>query len=346
MFLFVFGLPGEFAEWCDRVAVALARHALGPTELIAADTLEEIALNAMQTGVSQAVVSSRAPGGKLRAALVEARQNFVVALDDPGAALVDLVVGRGVDLAEAVQAVASGCGALVAYRSMPGALILRSDPGGQQPLATAAAIARHWRIAMADSEIAETVADLAADLPARPRHDRLAWWNGLPAADQEMATGALLPYIEQQAMGPWSSPSWTNELFFHGDGSYQRAAGPIEVTGRPRCLLCGPYIMLAPGAWSLVLTMLFTGSAAEHEFFVEINADRLLASDMIRPRQEGRASVTIDFLLSDTTEHPVFIRVSSVRAVFDGTIAVVSAALTRPAPAAEVAAPAHAPADV
>jgi hypothetical protein len=91
--------------------------------------------------------------------------------------------------------------------------------------------------------------------------------------------------------------------------------------------------MLPPGLWSLSLTMRFSREAAEHEFLVEICTEHPLASGTIRPQQEGSAEVTVDFALADSTEHPIAIRVNSLRAAFDGAITVVGATLVRAADA-------------
>ena len=333
MLFFVIGLPSAFAEWCDAVTAELARRALGPTESIRADTLEQIALNVIATGASQAVVSSRQPGGRLRAALVENRRNFIVALDDPGMALADLVLGHGVELAAATQAVASSCAALIGYTSAPGALILQSDRDWPQPAATVSAIARHFQIAIDDSEIVDLIAYLAAGDATRPLHDATAWWSGLAAADREMAAGALRAYLDDPGNAEALSITWTGDLFFRGDQPDERAAFPLDITGRARCLVSGPDIMLPPGSWSMTLTMLFSRGAAEHEFLVEICTDHPLASGPIRPPQEGSAEVTVDFALDDATEHEIAIRVSSLRAAFDGAITVVGATLVRAATA-------------
>src|SRR5438034_4995870 len=105
MFRFVFGLPGRFSEWCEAVAARLAEQALGPTTgRLHADTLEQLALGAMRVGTTQAVVFSRQPGSVLRRALVEAGQNFIVALDDPAVALVEQTLAGGVGLPAATRA--------------------------------------------------------------------------------------------------------------------------------------------------------------------------------------------------------------------------------------------------
>ena len=328
MFFFVFGLPGGFAEWCDAATTELARRALGPTELIRADTLEQIALQVIGTGMSQAVVSSRQPGGRLRAALVENGRNFIVALDDPRMALVELVLGQGIGLAAATQTMASSCAALIGYAAAPGALTLEGVRVPQEA-ETVAAIARHLRIAMDDSEIAEFIGNRAAPESTRSLHDAVAWWSGLAAPEREMAAGALAPYIEHRESGVLPSITWTGDLFFLGDRPNERASGPVDITGRARCLIAGPHIMLPPGSWSMSLTALFSRETTEHDFLVEICTDRPLASITIRPQREGSAEGTIDFALDDSTEHPIAIRISSMRAAFDGAITVVGATLDR-----------------
>lgn len=334
MLFFVFGLSGRFSQWCETVVAELASRAGGTAAVICADTLEQIAIEAIRTGASHAVVSSRQPGGRLRAALVEQRCNFVVALDAPQRALLDLALDQQIELAAAVQQLASGCATLRGFAAAPGALTLHGDRDLPWAAGTIAAIARHLRIAIDESAIAELADRLAASGPARAEHDAAAWWNRLDVTEQELAIGALMPFVDDRAHGGPLSVTWAHDLFFLGDRPQERASGPIDITGRARCLLHGPHIMLPPGSWSLSLTALFSREAAEHEFLVEVGADRPLASAMIQPQPEGSAEVALDFVLDDAIERPIAIRVHSQRAAFDGAIVVVRATLVRAVDAA------------
>ena len=141
MLFFVFGFPGEFTEWCRAATATLAREAGQLAVLVDADTLDELAVEIVKTGASQAVVVSSRPGGRLRVALVEAQRNFVVALDDPRAALIDLAVRRGLDLIDAVRILASSCATLdcvLAAAGRPGprcrpvAVAARRNRGGNR----------------------------------------------------------------------------------------------------------------------------------------------------------------------------------------------------------------------
>src|SRR4051812_19374476 len=112
MLFFVFGLPGGFTEWCGAATLALLQKAGRPAAAIKANTLDELTIAIMQAGSSHAVIESSYPGGQLRTALTERRKNFLVVLDDPRSALIDLTIGRGVALAEAIRVLASSCAVL------------------------------------------------------------------------------------------------------------------------------------------------------------------------------------------------------------------------------------------
>lgn len=336
MLFFVFGLPGKFSRWCEAVVAELARRDGDTAEVIRADTLHQIANRAIRVGASQAVVSSRQPGGRLRTAIIGSRRRFIVALDDPRQVLLDLVHDREVDLAAAVQQLASGCAALGGFAEAPGALILHGAHDWPRMADTVAAIAQHLYIDIDAAEIAELVHHIAGREPAHIEYDAGAWWSGLDTGARELVIGALMPFVGDWANGGELSLAWTYDLFFVGDRPEERASGPIDITGRARCLLNGPHVMLPTGSWSLSLTALFSREAAEHEFIASVHAGGSLASGVVRPRPDGSAEVRLDFTLDDTIDLPVSIRVYSQRAAFDGSVVEVKATVVRAAAATSI----------
>jgi hypothetical protein len=327
MLYFVIGLPGRFTEWCDAVTAAIARRALGPTELVRADTLEEISVAMVRSGASRAVVASRQPGGRLRSALIEARRTFLVAIEDPRMALAEAVQRQPDDVGSAVQLVASSCAGITRYASSPGALALFRDRDAGDPMGMARVIAEHLALPTGEAGVAEIVGGLAEPgLTPEPSGDT-AGWDSLGAAAQRVARSALDPFVTYLATGVLPPIFWERELFFLGDRPSERATDIIDVTGRARCLLHGPHIMLPPGSWSLSLKLFFSRAAAEHDFLAEVVADRPIASSIIRPQAEGVFELNLAFALEPATDHPIEIRLSTQRAAFDGTVAVMGAAL-------------------
>jgi hypothetical protein len=328
MLYFVIGLPGRFTEWCDAATAEIARRALGPTELVRADRLEEISLWMIRTGASRGVVALRQPGGRLRSALVQAARTFLVVVEDPRTALAEAVHLQHDDLAAATQLVASSCAGITRYVASPGALTLFRDRDGRDLVSTARAIARHLAIDVNDANIGEIVDGLAAAGLSFAASDGAARWDGLRAEERRVADGALGPFVTYLATGDLPPIIWEPELFFLADRPGERATGLIDVTGRARRLLDGPHIMLPPGSWSLSLKLLFSRETTEHDFLLEVMADRQVASRTIRPQAEGAFEVNLAFAIEATTDHPIAIRLSTQRAAFDGTVAVIGAILT------------------
>jgi hypothetical protein len=296
--------------------------------LVRADTLEEISLWMIRTGASRGVVASRQPGGRLRSALVEANRTFLVVVEVPHTALAEAVRKQPNDVAAAAQLVASSCAGITRYVSSPGALALFRDRDGSNLLSTARAIARHLALAVSDADIGEIVEGLAAAGLSFAASDSAARSDGLGAEEQRVVDGALGPFVTYLATGDLPPIIWEPELFFLADRPGERATGLIDVTGRARRLLDGPHIMLPPGSWSLSLKPLFSRETTEHDFLLEVVADRQVASRTIRPQAEGLFEVDLAFALEPTTDHPMAIRLSTQRAAFDGRVAVVGAVLT------------------
>ena len=328
MLYFVIGLPGRFTEWCDAATAEIARRALGPTEFVRADTLEEISLWMIRTGATRGVVASRQPGGRLLSALVEASRTFLVVVEEPQTALVEAVQKQSNDVAAAAQLVASSCAGITRYVSSPGALALFRDRDGSNPVTTARAIAHHLALNISDADVVEIVNNLAAAGLTFEKPGGAERWGGIGAEGKRVVDGAVGPYITYLASGTLPPIIWERELFFLGDRPRERATGVIDVTGRARRLLDGPYIMLPPGSWALSLNLLFSRETTEHDFLLEVIADRPISSRTIRPQAEGIFEVGLAFALEATTDHPVAIRLSTQRAAFDGTVAVLRAVLT------------------
>ncbi len=334
MLFIVVGLPGNFTEWCSALTAALVGKPGRRADLVEADTLQELAASAIKTaGKPASVFVLHCPAGRLCGALGHGKRGFVVALDDLRSVLLELVLCRGIELAHAVRLLASSCASVISCSHLPGALVLNADRCRAQPTTIAKAIADHLGIACEAGAIAAFVEELAIDHRSFDDDDATAWWNGLEPAQRQMTMGALAPYLEPDPIGGTLPITWTGDLFAACDRPEQAASAPIDITGRARRLIDGPNIMLPLGEWSLTLTLSCSREAAEYEFQVEVAAGVQLAAAALQPQFEGDAAVRIDFDIDELTDHPVAIRVSTVRAAFDGVISVVAASLVRAAPA-------------
>ena len=327
MLYFVVGLPGRFAAWCDAVVAHLVAPMAASGAIIAADTPSEMAECAVRSNLSHGVVSSRRPGSRLRAALSETGRSFIVALDDPRHALADLA-GEPLAAAAVIPTIASSCGAVVPYVNAPGALVVRAAEAAADPVATAGAIAAHLDRDADGAALAGIVGALAAQGIGPDTAASQARWDALDADQRAWAEGALAGYGGCFAGGLVAPLSWARNLFFLGDRPDERASWIIDITGRARCLLQGPGIMIAPGNWTVGVKLLFSKEATEHEFLVELLSDRQLAATTVRPEREGRLDVDFPLTVDEDGNQPLTIRLSSQRAAFDGACAMDVTVLT------------------
>jgi hypothetical protein len=298
--------------------------------MVGANTLEEIALAVIRTGAPHIVVCSRQPNARLRAALSEATGRFVIALEDPRVGLADTVVVHGAGLEPGTRVVASSCAAISGYLSASGPLILNSLREDRDSLSMAKAIAGHFKLSVNEADIARILSMLAeADVTPEGYRDGTDWWNGLDQAERAVANGALEGYADHFAGGELGPITWGRELFVIGDQPNERAVRPIDVTGRARCLLYGPAIMLPPGAWTASVILGFSKEAAELDYAMEVIGGTNLSRINFRPGTEGVFEAKLAFSVPEATDDPIEFRLSNERAAFDGRLALAHVALAR-----------------
>lgn len=340
MLILVAGPSGRFAELCVAVTVRLMSKALGSAELVRANAAKEITRNLMLGKAAHNVVAASSPGGRIGRALAEARRPFVVAGDAPRTVLYELVTTSGMELAAATQIVASSCASLPFFRSIPGALVL--DPGGKivDAASLAAAIARHLNFDLAPDDIVEAVHGLSAADPIATAEQALAWWDGLDPAERTTASGALDAYDDAAEEAGVEPPIvWKSGLFFAGDQPSARAAQGVDITGRPRCLLHGPHIVLPPGEWTLAASFDFSPEAAEHSFLLDVTAGAPLAQTVVRPARAGSFDVSLSLSLAELPDQPIDLFLYNERAAFGGHVSLTQVTLTRRPPPAGAAPP-------
>jgi hypothetical protein len=241
MLIFLLGLPNQFTQWCEALIAKLAERASRSLLRSSAGSSEEL-LQVMIEHPSQHIfVSQRQPGNWLHRILAAANGRCVVALADPRACVAELAAGPDSNLIEIIRAVASSCATLTSYLSLPGSLVLRAEEHSLDPIATARRIADHLQLPSADEDILavlDTISPLDPDAVVT-----VAWENRFDAPELALINGALAGYGEYFTGTPLGNLVWAPNLFIVGD-THQRLTGPIDITGRSRCLIYGPYIRL------------------------------------------------------------------------------------------------------
>src|SRR5712691_1982672 len=268
MVLFSLGLPGRFGDWCDAVILRMAEAALGSVAAIAANTPEELAAALIAGEGSSFLVIGRQPPGWLRRMLATTDKPFIFSLDDPQVATWELVSRDALELADAARRVSCSCVLARSCTVMSRALVVRSDRDWGQPSVTAAAIANHLGLPVGLADIERVVAELAA-LGLGAECDPPSSDAGEPdEATVAVISGAVAPYFGHLAGATLEPITWARELFL-ADG-HRPATHAVDITGRHRALIHGPYISLPPGKWLAEMVLGFSPEAADMSFVVDV----------------------------------------------------------------------------
>lgn len=324
MIFFSVALAGRFGAWCDIVIARLVEEALGTTEIIGADTLEQFVFGVIKAQTPNVVIASRQPLGSLWTALSQSNRPFTLAIDDPRFAMEHLVGRCGTEFVEATRIVAKSYASMASCALCRGAMGIRGDQARADPVAVAGEIARHLGLAVGDTVVAKIVETVMLDpglsLTESGSHQ---WWDKIALSQRIIADGAIDPYnsfFDGKGLGPLT---WERDLFFineEDERHRQSASRPVDLTGRPRFVIDGPDITLPQGAWSANLALGFSEGAAELSYLVEVYAGAPLAQTRIEPTGRRIVEITLDFAIAEPRS--IAIRVFNERAAFHGQLAV------------------------
>jgi len=325
MIVFSVSLPSRFGDWCDAAVGRLAASVLGSVVTTGANTAEELASELIKTEGEHFCVGARQPNRWLREILSATNKKFVVAIEDPRRAVSDLITQSNLEPAEATRRVASSCGAISRYIDLPGALVITAERDWLDPASTIAAMANHFGLAVCTSNIEQIVADLAA-AGLRPSIDSEASWLAhLGEETAAMINGAVGAYSNY--LGLQDQITWARDLF-HGEGG-KPVPSVIEVTGKARNLIYGPYVALPPGDWTADLVLGFSEDAIDTTFQVDVFAGSILNVTSTKPALPGVHMVSINFIIEEANDNLVEIRLYNETAAIFGQIALAHAILTR-----------------
>lgn len=326
------GLPGMFTDWGERVISALIERVHGPATTMLANALEDIAEAIVVTGMDHLVVGVRQPNARLRKALLASAKPMIVFLEDPTRSALHLIANHGYSVPAAVRTVSGCCVTLMDFRRMKNALIMSPGRDSGDLGAGIGKIATHLGMPLSEAELSDIVRDLTmADMT----HAEDLTFAGLNGREQAMLSETLGTYADAFDGRELGKLIWPRELFGISDAPTEAATRDIDVAGRARCLVFGPYMQLFPGNWKARVVLGFSVETVGTRFMIDVATDAPISHTTITPDAAGVYEVIVDFALSES-DRPIEVRVFNERAAFEGHIALGFVSLT-PAPVLQAA---------
>ena len=133
--------------------------------------------------------------------------------------------------------------------------------------------------------------------------------------------GALGPYRDSFGGGNMRPVVWARDLFALVSDPAKYPGEPIDVSGGARCLIYGPYINIAAGAWNARVVLGFSRAACGYPFLVDACVEqRQIASTRFQVETGGH-SFEINFLLGRKTGSGLEIRIMTLSDAATGRLA-------------------------
>lgn len=122
--------------------------------------------------------------------------------------------------------------------------------------------------------------------------------------------------------------TWAPDLFNYNSRFVSgRTRGDLDLTGRPRCLLAGPYIVLPAGRWRATYRLTFDERASRVRFRVDWGGVEDFLSEEFVPGRPGVFEISQEY---DWVEAgPAEVRIIVLEGVFDGRMTFSGALIER-----------------
>ena len=327
MIFFSFGLPSAFADWCERILTELARHALGQVEVVHANTLEDLGASVIRTGAPHAVFCSRAPDARLSKVLAEAQLPFLFILGDPKSTAAHLMQRGGASATHVAKVLGDGYAHLARYLDLPGAIVLQPESGSTRAADIVSLLNRRFALNLSEIALAEIVGETGEE-PDENRGAVGEWWQSLSDAEHSLIEGMSENYLNYFGARELKTITWQRELFYLGDRP-DSFTGPVDMTGRPRYLIRGPYIRLPLGAWTARIVLGCSKEATGVSLLVDICAGVRLNQKRVELERGGVFEFYLPFTIDEQHDEPIDIRIFMEKSAIDGLLSLSHVTLLR-----------------
>lgn len=122
---------------------------------------------------------------------------------------------------------------------------------------------------------------------------------------------------------------WRGEIFNYTSQTVRHEAErtTIDLTGRPRFLIFGPYLTLPAGRWKAVIRLGFDDAAARYQYRADWGEQETYSSHIFRPQREGLYDLEMEF--EWTKPSACEMRLLVLEGAFDGEVIFMGVQLSR-----------------
>lgn len=337
--LVALGMPGIMSFWGNFALGVIASEVFDDHCMFHVETLEDIQ-NAWKNRTSEnVIVTSHYPDAGLSAFLLKTNAPYVVFSENA----VDSVSYLARQLAREdiglIRSVSASIACISQVRAHPFLINLDREKLGAVPIhRIIAQICRQLRISLTSSAMVRCLKQLGMDnvdsatqvdqIPTLEKSAQINPFYAAPGANPtnvsenllEIARSVVQPFDGKLIKDQVSSLTWPQESFLLADKGGEPSEGEIELVGRARCLVYGPYFHLPSGEWNAKFSLGIEHNVYGQIFTIEVHSDGLLSKIRVRPSGTGSFAAEAAFRI-DSPKTPIEIRLFTDSGSIEGSIA-------------------------
>jgi hypothetical protein len=340
MTLFVaFGLPGTMFSWGTAALEIIVRDVFGDCSAVRVETLPQLQ-DAWRNRTGKAmIVTSQYPDRELCDFLMRSQAPYLVFSEDVMDSMHWLSQSTGTTDISIVRAMSASIACIAQMRRHSTMVsVQRQIMGPVQIHRILGHICRTLGIKLTKEGIIRCLEKLGADFSGPlPDLSRIpdfeqsaekfdpfyrrpgAGHDSLPQDIRAIALDVLKPRNGAIMRMPVTQMIWPLRTFLLADRQGENAAGEIELVGRARCVIYGPYFHLPPGEWTARFSLRIDKEIYGQIFTIEVHNSELLSKIRIRPSKTGTFLAQARFLVERAKE-PIEIRLFTESGAIEGTI--------------------------
>lgn len=329
MLLTVFGVPTATAARGLQIVESFFAVMVGDFDFLTAATMEE--LRSAWAGITHphVIYYSEAPAADVVSFFRQAQAPMLVFVDDPVEVAMALQLERGFSRIQSARAVSIHVSVLEeAWLASDVMLINAGRDGTLSFKEFVRSLAAFLALSCSDEKILEVEQRLAqsgvsvfgSDLPwVRLFSDEIASIDcqATSAREREVLHRYLRSYRLVATQHPLSMVSWCEELFVSMDHGGANLSGMLDMTGRQRHLIDGPWFGLPRGRWRATIEFEVSDNFMGCLLQVNVLAGRVLRQGRITLPECGSHTCTLVFDHEDANL-PVVVQFTLDRGVLQG----------------------------
>lgn len=316
---------------CLRIAAALCEEHSGGADVVNAETLDTLQTGLAQRTHAGLILTGHVFEDRMQEVILTSEQPLLVVLDTGVDATRWLAAERKCDDIAAARAVTQIYAAMTPIVLSAKAIVVDARQLAAVGFPDAIAyIATTMGLHLSPMQVDTVARKIAGEGSAATgsvaevlvRDGRLdaerGYANAALTVDPAVAA-ALSGFDALLGKRPTSAFRWDGSLFLGADRGGERLGGPIDLTGRSRTLIYGPYLHVPAGRWSATSVFEVRSNRAGALVAMDVFNGTELAAARAELPDDGVFSATLSFTVDDPRK-PIEVRLSLVTSAIEGEL--------------------------